>query len=161
MKAPSNLTTGNSRRGHLSRCAQRRQLGCKIRVRGCLRPDPANVSVRLLMMVPRLPVVRWATAARHCATNSGGRRPKGSSVSRSTRVDKIKIKITAQLGALTCMSMILVLATGASLAQQSAGPQVPTDPNLLVRTVIDNELKINEQDHTHWMYRTQRQEGEK
>ena len=59
------------------------------------------------------------------------------------------------------MSMILVLATGASLAHKSAGPQVPTDPNLLVRTVIDNELKINEQDHTHWMYRTQRQEGEK
>lgn len=44
-----------------------------------------------------------------------------------------------------------LLVSATAWASQPASPQAQS-PNTLVRTVIDNELRIENNDHTHWMY---------
>jgi hypothetical protein len=68
---------------------------------------------------------------------------------------KTKIRMTAYI-AIVFFPFPTVL-----LAQKSATVKLPVDANQLVREVIDNELKANGQDHTHWMYRQQSQDGER
>jgi hypothetical protein len=54
---------------------------------------------------------------------------------------------------------ILILSSGAAFlhAQQGA----PADPKQLVRSVIDNELNETHHEQGRWMYRLQKQEGDK
>ncbi len=75
----------------------------------------------------------------------------------STKVGRIK----AQPIAVTCLAFVALVRPASLFAQRSAGQQVPADANQLVRAVIDNELKLDQQDHSHWMYRAQKQDGEK
>ena len=56
------------------------------------------------------------------------------------------------------LSIMWLLISGPLFAQTISGKQAPTDATQLVRAVIDNELKSDEQDDSRWMYRTQRQE---
>ena len=55
---------------------------------------------------------------------------------------------------------MLLFLTARSFAQRSDAP-VPQDANQLVREVINNELQTSQQDHSHWMYREQREEQNK
>jgi hypothetical protein len=64
-----------------------------------------------------------------------------------------------QLGAAVHIAIISCLMPVTLFAQEVA--EEPTDPNQLVRAVINNEIRINQQDHSHWMYRDQRQEAKK
>ncbi len=63
------------------------------------------------------------------------------------------------IGAVAGVAIISCLLPIILLAQKVTEEQ--TDPNLLVRAVVNNELRINQQDRSHWMYRDQRQEARK
>jgi len=75
----------------------------------------------------------------------------------TTRTELVK----AKLRAVAHLSILSLLISGALFAQKVVRKQPPPDANQLVRDVIDNELKSDEQDDSRWMYRAQRQEGEK
>jgi len=47
-----------------------------------------------------------------------------------------------------------------AVAQQPAVPQVGANGNELVRQTIENELRISEADHSHWMYRQDKQDDQ-
>jgi hypothetical protein len=68
---------------------------------------------------------------------------------------KSKIRVTA------CMSIVFFTIPTVLFAQKSTAPKLPPDASQLVREVVDNELKASGQDHTHWMYRQQSQDGGK
>jgi hypothetical protein len=61
---------------------------------------------------------------------------------------------------IACASIIFFLPS-LLFAQKSSRPKLPSDANQLVREVIDNELKVSDQDHTHWMYEQHSQDREK
>jgi hypothetical protein len=65
----------------------------------------------------------------------------------------------AQLGAAAGVAIISCLIPATLFPQKVAEDQ--PDPSQLVRAVINNELKINQQDRSHWMYRDQREEAKK
>ena len=71
------------------------------------------------------------------------------------------VAISNRIRVLGCFLMIFFPVSTAFCAEKSARPALPQDANQLVRQVIDNELKVSDQDHTHWMYQQQSQDGEK
>jgi hypothetical protein len=74
---------------------------------------------------------------------------------------RISLAIKRQLRVSVCISIIFFSLPTVLFAQKSAAPKLPADANQLVREVIDNELKVSNQDHTHWMYQQQSRDGDK
>ena len=55
------------------------------------------------------------------------------------------------------LAMVLPAATVMpSSASQQASP--PSDPNKYMHEIVDHELKAEETDHTHWMYRLHKED---
>ena len=70
----------------------------------------------------------------------------------TAKIGIVKTQMTAAF-----LSIMSLLICGPLFAQTISGKQAPTNANQLVRAVIGNELKSDEQDDSRWMYRTQRQ----
>ena len=56
------------------------------------------------------------------------------------------------------LMLSLLAATAAALASASEQTSPPSDPNHYMHEVVNNELKAEESDHTHWMYRLHKED---
>jgi hypothetical protein len=59
----------------------------------------------------------------------------------------------------TAVSIVAVLLAGAAFLPAQQSP--PVDVKQVVRSMVDNELENSHPDQSRWMYRLQRQEGDK
>src|SRR5690348_5357871 len=51
-----------------------------------------------------------------------------------------------------CLVGFFFAALASVFAQQQTAPQLPQDPNRFVSEIIQNELKLDDTDHSNWRY---------